>query len=105
MPAKAMPVLPDVGSIMMLLSLFSIPFLSASFTIQYAALSFTEPNGLYHSNFAKNFTFPVAKESNSTSGVFPITGELRFQARDAFRKASFETAARFVFNPAQIDVH
>jgi hypothetical protein len=32
-------------------------------------------------------------------------GEPRFQARDAFAKASFETAARFVSSPAQIDVH
>jgi hypothetical protein len=72
MPAKAMPVLPDVGSIMMLLSLFNTPFFSASFTIQYAALSLTDPNGLYHSSFAKNLTLPMAKESNSTSGVFPI---------------------------------
>ena len=31
-------------------------------------------------------------------------GEPRFQAR-RIRKASLETAARFVSNPAQIDVH
>ncbi len=72
MPVKAIPVLPEVGSIITLLSFLNSPFLSASFTIQYAALSLTEPKGLYHSSFAKSFTLLVENEFSSRSGVLPI---------------------------------
>jgi hypothetical protein len=69
MPVNAMPVLPDVGSIMMLLSFFKMPFFSASFIIQYAALSLTEPNGLCHSSLAYNLTLFVENDFSSTRGV------------------------------------
>src|SRR5439155_1395615 len=68
MPVKAIPVFPDVGSIIMLLSFFNSPFLSASFTIQYAAVSFYPhryiffririvSNYLYHVAHGKSFHF------------------------------------------------
>src|SRR5215213_4956622 len=72
MPVSAIPVLPDEGSIMMLLSFFKIPFLSACFIIQYAALSFTDPKGLCHSSLAYSLTFSVENDLSSTSGVCPI---------------------------------
>src|ERR671916_734329 len=71
-PVSAIPVLPDEGSIIMLLSFFKIPFLSACFIIQYAARSFTEPKGLYHSSLAYSFTFLVENDLSSISGVCPI---------------------------------
>ncbi len=67
-----MPVFPEVGSIIMLLSFFNMPFFSASLIIQYAALSLTEPNGLFHSNFANILIFSFENDVNSTIGVFPI---------------------------------
>src|ERR671923_253968 len=70
--ASAMPVLPDEGSMMMLLSFFNIPFFSACFIIQYAALSLTEPKGLCHSSLAYSFTLLVESDLSSIRGVCPI---------------------------------
>ncbi len=52
-PVSAIPVFPDVGSMIMLFPFVKMPLSSPSLIIQYAALSFTEPNGLCPSNFAK----------------------------------------------------
>ena len=52
--AMPMPVLPEVGS-MMVPPARSVPFFSASATIASAARSLTEPAGLKLSSFANKF--------------------------------------------------
>ena len=71
--AMAIPVLPEVGS-RMVLSLVSPP-LSSAFVIMYrAGRSFTDPPGLHPSSLHRSFTSGLAlRLTSSTSGVFPIT--------------------------------
>ena len=72
--AMPIPVLPDVGS-RMILPLVSFPVSTASLSMKSAGRSLTEPPGLEPSSFAMIRT-PVLPESQmfftSTSGVFPI---------------------------------
>ena len=49
--ARPIPVLPDVGS-MIVVSAFTSPLASASSSMALAILSFTEPAGLKYSSFA-----------------------------------------------------
>ena len=71
--ASPIPVLPDVGS-MIVVSLFNLPAFSASSKIDFATLSLTEPAGLKYSNLAIIFAFKFSAFSifvNSNSGVRP----------------------------------
>jgi len=43
---------------------------SASFIIQYAALSFRDPNGLCPSSFAKYFTLSLSRDSSELMGYY-----------------------------------
>ena len=52
-------------------SYYGIPFSSPSFIIQYAARSFTDPNGLCPSSLAKYVDLSFDNDSNFTKGVFP----------------------------------
>src|ERR687887_362211 len=80
----------------MLLSFFKMPRFSASFIIQYAALSFTEPNGLNHSSFAYSLTFFVENEANSISGVLPIRSITSSRAEAAAEAAAEVTIVGIV---------
>ena len=73
--ARPMPVFPDVGSIITEPG-FNIPFFSASSIISLAILSFTLPEGLKYSSFARSlasklYFFSIC--ASLTNGVFPIS--------------------------------
>src|SRR5688572_6549135 len=73
--ASAIPVLPDVES-MIVLPVTSLPFARPTSIIFRAGRSFTEPPGLKPSSFAKRRTSggtPSRTCSSSTSGVLPIS--------------------------------
>ncbi len=71
--ARAMPVLPLVGS-MITVSLLMSPFSSASTIIATPILSFTLPRGLKNSSFPTTSAFiPSVIRFNLTRGVFPIS--------------------------------
>ena len=73
--ASPMPVFPLVGSIMTVPA-FTAPRFSASASMEYAARSFTLPEGLKYSIFASKRAFKrnsFCMFSSATRGVFPIS--------------------------------
>jgi hypothetical protein len=76
--AKAIPVFPDVGS-MITESFLSNPLCSESSIMASQIRSFTLDKGLKNSNFAAIFAFPPAfSRLISTKGVFPINLVMSF---------------------------
>ena len=76
--ARPIPVLPEVGSIMVPPGC-NLPDFSASSTMALAIRSFTEPAGLKYSSFAKTVAFRSFSFSNwvsSTSGVPPTRSRI-----------------------------
>ena len=70
--ARAMPVLPDDGS-MMIRPGVSVPSASASCTMARAMRSLTEPPGFWPSILARSRTSGLGlRELTSTTGVLPI---------------------------------
>ena len=72
--AMPIPVLPDVGSMIVAPSL-SLPDATASSMIALAILSLTEPAGLKYSSFAYTFAsrpYAFSKLFTFTSGVLPM---------------------------------
>lgn len=75
--ARPIPVLPDVGSMIVAPGL-SFPLFSASSIISLATLSLTLPAGLKYSSFASilaGASYLAASLSNATSGVPPINSD------------------------------